>query len=101
MYSLQLTQIHYSLSIQFEITAVQFELSSLLTRMKERFIMDSKIKRLRSERTSLFCELELEGSSYISEQEDFALIKWLFKARTELIQLNRYTFNQPVKLCSL
>ncbi|XP_039298114.1 uncharacterized protein LOC120354734 [Nilaparvata lugens] len=40
-------------------------------------------------------------TDYVHQQDDFTLVKWFLKARTELILLNKYSFDCDVKTCSL
>ncbi|XP_039290731.1 uncharacterized protein LOC120352748 [Nilaparvata lugens] len=55
---------------------------------------------MRSQICSIYPELA-NFTDYIHHQGDFTLVKWFLKARTELIRLNKYSFSQAVKICSL
>lgn len=41
------------------------------------------------------------GLHYIYGDEEIVNIKWFFKARMELTELNKYDFKKYIKLCSL
>ncbi|XP_039294125.1 uncharacterized protein LOC120353640 [Nilaparvata lugens] len=73
---------------------------SVLARVDDELQSGFRRRLQESRRCSLYPELA-PFTDYVHELTDFTLIKWFMKARTELVQLNKYSHSQAVKLCSL
>lgn len=54
-----------------------------------------------SESRLWYRQIEVDSTYIYNKDIDCSIIRWIFKARTELIYLNNYKMNQVCKKCSL
>jgi exonuclease III len=90
---------HYGVPLEY-FSLQNLRIEDILTVIKGRMEDSFRDMRMNSGSRSIYKELQL-SVNYLNSEEHFQLVKWMMKARTELIYLNKYSFTSTSKDCSL
>lgn len=83
------------------INVEKLNIESVLHRIKKAFKLKSLEKLHCISKRFLYKDLDPSNIKYINSKVFFVLVESMFKARCELIYLNKCTFDSVLKFCSL